>query len=70
VLEQGRTLPGCDQARRKEIYARDQALVAEGAPWIFLHQPQTQVAASKRLSGLAPSTWRRFLYNATEWTLK
>ena len=70
LLQQGRALPGCDQAKRKEIYARDQEIVAEGAPWNFLHQPQTNLAINKRLDGLAPSTWRRYLYNVAQWWLK
>jgi peptide/nickel transport system substrate-binding protein len=70
LMEQGRTLPGCDQAKRKEIYARDQQIVAEGAPWNFLHQAETPVAVNKRVGGVAPSTWRRVLYNIQDWTLK
>jgi len=69
LLQQGRDLPGCDQTKRKEIYARDQDIVADGAPWNFLHQAQTSIAVNKRLSGLQPSTWRRTLYNAAQWTL-
>jgi peptide/nickel transport system substrate-binding protein len=69
LLEQGRSLPGCNQGTRKQIYARDQQIVAEGAPWNFLHQPQTQLAVNKRLQGLAPSTWRRYLYNTESWTV-
>jgi peptide/nickel transport system substrate-binding protein len=70
LLEQARSLPGCDQAKRKELYARAQEIIAEGAPWNFLHQPQTQVAVNKRIEGLAPSTWRRYLYNAETWTIR
>jgi peptide/nickel transport system substrate-binding protein len=70
LMEQGRTLPGCDQARRKDIYAQDQAIVANGAPWNFLHQAQTPIAVNKRVVGVQPSTWRRFLYNVQDWTLQ
>jgi peptide/nickel transport system substrate-binding protein len=70
LAEQGRTLPGCDQAKRKEIYARDQQIVAEGAPWNFLHQQETPVAVNKRIAGVQPSTWRRVLYNVQDWTLQ
>jgi ABC-type transport system substrate-binding protein len=69
LLEQGRGLPGCDQAKRKEIYARVQEIVADGAPWNFLHQAQTSVAVNKRVNGVQPSTWQRYLYNAEQWTL-
>ena len=68
LIEQARTLPGCDQARRKELYAQIQNIVAEGAGWNFLHQPRTTVAASKKLSGIEPSTFRRLLYNVHRWT--
>jgi peptide/nickel transport system substrate-binding protein len=70
LMEQGRTLPGCDQAKRKDIYARDQAIVAGGAPWNFLHQAQTSIAVNKRVVGVQPSTWRRYLYNVHDWSLQ
>jgi peptide/nickel transport system substrate-binding protein len=70
LLEQGRSLPGCDRAKRKELYAKDQDIVAEGAPWNFLHQPQASIAVNKRLVGLEPSTWRRYLYNADKWSIQ
>jgi peptide/nickel transport system substrate-binding protein len=69
LLEQGRGLPGCDSAKRKELYERAQEIIADGQPWNFLHQGQTSIAVNKRLSGLAPSTWRRYLYNADQWTV-
>jgi len=70
LMEQGRTLPGCDQGKRKEIYTRDQQIVADGAPWNFLHQQETPVAVNKRVAGVSPSTWRRVLYNVQDWTLQ
>src|SRR5262249_19355422 len=31
LMEQGRTLPGCDPAQRKQIYSKIQQIVADGA---------------------------------------
>jgi peptide/nickel transport system substrate-binding protein len=70
ALVQARTVPGCGQAARKELYAQIQTMVAQGAPWNFLFQERTSIAANKKLQGLDPSTWRRVLWNAAKWTVQ
>jgi peptide/nickel transport system substrate-binding protein len=70
ALQAARTVPGCGQAARKELYAKIQTMVAQGAPWNFLWQERTPVAANKKLQGLDPSTWRRLLWNAEKWTVQ
>jgi peptide/nickel transport system substrate-binding protein len=70
LIEQARAVPGCDQARRKELYARIQQLVADGAPWSFLHQERTNVAASKKVTGIDPSPFRRLLWNVQRWSVQ
>jgi len=45
LLEEGRRIP--DQARRKEIYADAERILAQEAPWIFgLWRPQSEVGSS------------------------
>ncbi|MGQ0572567.1 MAG: ABC transporter substrate-binding protein [Armatimonadota bacterium] len=45
LLEEGRRIP--DQARRKEIYAEAERILAQEAPWIFLlWRPQSEVGKS------------------------
>lgn len=43
-----------DQERRKQMYLRAQAIVAEQAPWIFLWLPQDIYGVSKRIAGWRP----------------
>ena len=70
LLEQARSVPGCDQGRRKDLYAPIQEQVAEGSGWNFLYQARTPVASNKKLNGLDPSSFRRVLYNAQTWTMQ
>jgi peptide/nickel transport system substrate-binding protein len=70
LLEQARSVPGCDQATRKDLYAPIQEQVAEGSGWNFLYQARTPVASNKKLNGLDPSSFRRVLYNAQTWTIQ
>ena len=69
AIEAARTVPGCSQATRKDLYAQIQNMVAEGAGWNFLFQERTSVAANKKISGINPSTFRRLLWNAEKWTV-
>jgi peptide/nickel transport system substrate-binding protein len=69
AIEQARTVPGCSQAARKDLYAQIQNMVAEGAGWNFLFQERTSVAANKKIQGINPSTFRRLLWNVDKWTV-
>jgi peptide/nickel transport system substrate-binding protein len=69
-IEQARTVPGCDQAQRKELYGPVQERVAEGAGWNFLFQQRTPVVNNKRVSGVEPTTYRRVNYNADKWSVQ
>jgi peptide/nickel transport system substrate-binding protein len=70
LIEQARTVPGCSQATRKDMYAQVQTMVAEGAGWNFLFQERTSVAANKKIAGIDPSTFRRLLWNVEKWTVQ
>jgi peptide/nickel transport system substrate-binding protein len=69
AIEQARTVPGCSQAARKDLYAQIQNMVADGAGWNFLFQERTSVAANKKIEGINPSTFRRLLWNVEKWTV-
>jgi peptide/nickel transport system substrate-binding protein len=70
LVEQGRTLPGCDQAKRREIYAEAQRQVAEGAPWNFLFQSRTIAVVNKRIVGADPTPYGGLFYNLETWTVR
>jgi peptide/nickel transport system substrate-binding protein len=69
LTEQARTLPGCDQATRKDLYAQIQRLLADNQPWNFLHQTKSLAAVNKRLVGVDPTPWGGILYNVREWSV-
>ena len=54
AIEQARTVPGCSQTARKDLYAQVQNMVAEGAGWNFLFQERTSVAANQKIQGINP----------------
>ena len=43
-----------DQAKRREMYLKAQAIVTEETPWIFLWLPQDIYGVSKRIAGWRP----------------
>lgn len=69
LLDQARSVPGCDQATRKGLYAQIQKLIADDQPFTFLHMPKTVVAANKRIQGLRPSPWTNLFWNVQDLTV-
>lgn len=67
LLEEGRTV--FDQAKRKELYSRFQAIVAEEQPYTWLTFNNTLVGFSKRVHGVKPSSAVGVLWNMAEWTV-
>jgi len=68
LLEQGRTLAGCDQTARKAIYDRLQATLMDDLPVTLLYQPVTLIAHDRRLRGIAPTVYARPQWNLAEWS--
>ncbi|MSQ15011.1 MAG: hypothetical protein EXR50_04005 [Dehalococcoidia bacterium] len=67
LLDEGRTLPGCDQGSRKEIYSKFQKILAEDQPYNFLFAPRILYGVSSRLQGVNPSPWSGMFWNLNEW---
>ncbi|HEY3062190.1 MAG TPA: peptide-binding protein [Chloroflexota bacterium] len=70
LIEKARTVPGCAQAARKDLYTQIQDKVSEGAGWNFLFQERSIVASNKKVAGIDPSPFRRLLYNVHKWTVQ
>ncbi|MDO8673218.1 MAG: peptide ABC transporter substrate-binding protein [Dehalococcoidia bacterium] len=56
-----------DYGRRKDLYARIQALLADELPYYFLWSEQTHLAASPRLQGPISLDSPMFLWNVEKW---
>jgi peptide/nickel transport system substrate-binding protein len=72
LLEQGRTLPGCDQGARKAVYDRVQQQIAEDQPYTFLWSQKTDLAMNKRIQNVAPNQWAGgagIVWSIKDWTL-
>ncbi len=72
LLDQARTLPGCDQSARKAIYARIQQQIAEDQPYTFLWSQKTDLAMSKRIQNVLPNQWAGgagIVWSIKDWTL-
>ena len=55
LLDEGRETT--DPARRLEIYREIQLIIRDEAPWVFLNQGETLMAASPDIGGFAISPW-------------
>lgn len=64
--EQARTLPGCDQGERAEIYHEMQEIIYEEAPYIFLYAPNDMYAVSPALEGWSSLPNQEF-YGVEDW---
>ena len=65
LLLEGRNT--CDQEKRKQIYAKLHAMIAEDQPYTFLYYPDALHVLHKRFKGVSPSPigiWYNF---PTEW---
>jgi peptide/nickel transport system substrate-binding protein len=55
LVDQARSVAGCDQGKRKELYSQIQKIIADAAPMNFLYQFRSNIAVSKRLHGVTVS---------------
>ena len=73
LLDEARTVPGCDPAARKVLYQQFQQLVAEDQPWTFLYSARNPVIINKRVQNAAPSPWigagPYMTWGINDWTL-
>jgi peptide/nickel transport system substrate-binding protein len=57
LLDEARTVAGCDTAARKALYQQFQQTIAEDQPWTFLYSARQPVMINKRVENAAPSPW-------------
>lgn len=73
LIEQARTLPGCDPAARAEIYYQIQQITADDVAYNFTYVPNVYQVANKRVGNFNPGpSWVFYGYTAYihEWTLE
>jgi peptide/nickel transport system substrate-binding protein len=68
LLEEARTVPGCDQAVRAELYSRVQEILFEEQPYLYLHVANTMFALQPNVENFEPKTFSR-LWNMDAWTI-
>ena len=72
LIEQARTLPGCDQAARAEIYYKIQQIAHDDVAYDWTYVPNIFQVANKRVGNFNPGpAWVFYGYTAYihEWTL-
>jgi peptide/nickel transport system substrate-binding protein len=72
MLEQARTLSGCDQSSRKAVYDKIQQQIAEDQPYTFLWSQKTDLAMNKRIQNVVPNQWAGgagIVASLNDWTL-
>ena len=60
LLDEGRSLPGCAQGRRKEIYSKIDRLLVTDQPYTFLFAQKTMLVVNNKVRDLKPSPWFPF----------
>jgi peptide/nickel transport system substrate-binding protein len=73
LINQARTLPGCDQAARGEIYAQIQEMAHEDVAYNWTYVPNIVQVANNRVGNFNPGpAWVFYGYTAYihEWTLE
>lgn len=66
LLEEARTVPGCDQETRAELYAEAQQLLFEEMPYIYLYVPSSLTAVQNNVNGFNPTPVSR-VWNQDAW---
>jgi peptide/nickel transport system substrate-binding protein len=73
LLEQARSVPGCDANARKAVYAPIQQLIADDQPFTFLYSARAGVVVNNRLQNVSQSPWigsgPYIAWSITDWTL-
>jgi peptide/nickel transport system substrate-binding protein len=57
LLDEARTVQGCDTDARRALYEQFQQMLAEDQPWTFLYSARQPVIINKRIQNAAPSPW-------------
>lgn len=69
IIETANSLPGCDQAERREYYIEAQQIIADELPYLFMFAQGGFYVARNEISGFDP--YPSFLYwNIETWTVQ
>lgn len=69
LLDEARTLPGCDRETRKEMYREIYQILHEETPWIWIGIGQTLAVAQLNVEGWSPkpTALNETLWNEESW---
>jgi peptide/nickel transport system substrate-binding protein len=68
LLNEARTLPGCEPAERAALYQEAQVMIQEQQPYTFLYTRTDFIAAQPNVVGFAPVPDRPF-WNIADWSV-
>lgn len=68
LLEDGRTVNGCGQDQRKQIYGQFQQIIADEQPYTFLWITKSLAVVNKRITGPAITPYG-FWWSLPDWTV-
>ncbi len=66
LMAEARTVPGCDQDARAELYAEAQQILFEEMPYIYLYVPSSLTAVQTNVGGFNPTPVSR-VWNQDTW---
>lgn len=69
LMQEARTLPGCDTEERKAMYDRAQEIIHESAPWLLVNTSMAPIAVTNSLENFDPKT-NSLLWNLPAWSLR
>ena len=73
LLDQARTVVGCDTTARKQLYDRFQQLIAEDQPFTFLYSAKSGLFVNDRVQNVSQSPWigagPYVAWRITDWTV-
>ncbi|MEM6283238.1 MAG: ABC transporter substrate-binding protein [Chloroflexota bacterium] len=69
ILEEARSVPGCDQATRAELYEEAQQILFEEMPYLYLHVPSSLTAVQNYVTGFDPTPVSR-IWNEDAWFIE
>ena len=73
LLDQARTVVGCDTTARKQLYDQFQQLIAEDQPFTFLYSAKSGLFVNDRVQNVSQSPWigagPYVAWRITDWTV-
>lgn len=68
LMQQARTVPGCDQEKRAELYRQIQAILHEDQPYAWLYARDVMYVAQAGVRGFAPYAGNPY-WNIRDWVV-